>query len=171
MDPAVAPGGVLPGQPQYQLHRPRGQGWPARTALLGIRPSASNQVSMPSQQGLGLHEEPTPASLWHKPTQPSQDRPVRWPQSRTLDLTTQDRDLVSEHDDLDRQFVLFAPAKPEQLEYPNEGHIEEGQRHGQSSLALCPQAKSTWTAWMGFSAPTRSMPMMRRPAATASDRR
>jgi len=27
---------------------------------------------------------------------------------------------VSEHDDLDRQFVLFAPAKLEQLEYPNQ---------------------------------------------------
>ena len=27
---------------------------------------------------------------------------------------------MSEHDDLDRQFVLFAPAKLEQLEYPNQ---------------------------------------------------
>ena len=59
-------------------------------------------------------------------------------QSRTLDLATQDRDLVSEHDDLDRQFVLFAPAKPEQLEYPNEGHIEEGQRRRFSQMERDP---------------------------------
>lgn len=115
-------------QPQHQLRCPRGQSWPARTALLGIRPSASNQVSMPSQQRLGLDEEPTPANLGHQLAQAGEDCSVGWPQSRTLDLATQDRDLVSEHDDLDRQFVLFAPAKPEQLEYPNEGHIEEGQR-------------------------------------------
>ena len=68
---------------------------------------------MPAKQRLWLHKESTPTKRLHKPAQPSEDRPVRWPQRRTLDLAAQNRDLVSEHDGLDRQIVLFAPANPE----------------------------------------------------------
>jgi hypothetical protein len=108
--------------------------WSARTALLTIYLSTTNQVPMSAQQRLGLDEEPTSVSLRHEPTQPGQDRPVGWPQSRTLDLATQDRDLVSEHDDLDRQIVLFAPAEPERLEYPNEGHKRKDSAMGNLRL-------------------------------------
>lgn len=45
---------------------------------------------------------------------------------RTLDLPMPDTEFVPEHDDLGRPFVMFAPAKLEQLKYPNEGHTEEG---------------------------------------------
>jgi hypothetical protein len=90
---------------------------------------------MPAQQRLGLDKESTSAGLRYQSTQPGQDRSVHWPRHRTLDLPAQNRQLVTEHDDLDRQVVPVAPAKPEQLEYPNEGHIEKGQRHGQSLLA------------------------------------
>jgi hypothetical protein len=92
---------------------------------------------MPAEQCLWLHEEPNPASLRHEPTQPGQNRSVRWPQSRAFHLAAQNHDLVSEHDDLDGQFVMIAPAKPEHLEHPNESHVEEGQRHGSSSPLLC----------------------------------
>ncbi len=156
VDSPVAPRRVLLGQPQHQLHRASWEVWSARAALLTICPLATDRCPVPAQQRLGFDEEPTPAHLRHQPAQAGKDRPIGWPQSRTLGLATQDRDLVSEHDDLDRQFVLFAPAKSEQLEYPNEGHIEEVQRHDQSSLALYPQRKSRWTAWMRFSAPSGS---------------
>jgi hypothetical protein len=39
MDPAIGPGGVLPGQPRYQLGRARRQSRASRTALLTKRPS------------------------------------------------------------------------------------------------------------------------------------
>jgi hypothetical protein len=50
---------------------------------------------------------------------------------------------------------VFAPSKSEQLEQPDERHVDEGHRHEQSSLALCPPGQSWWTSWMGFWAPTR----------------
>ena len=61
-------------------------------------------------------EEPIPADLGHQPTQAGEDCSVDWPPSGALNSATQDRDIVSEHDDLDRMSVLFAPVEPEQLE-------------------------------------------------------
>ena len=43
---------------------------------------------------------------------------------------------MTEHDDLDRQFISFAPTPLEQLEHPYEGQVEEGQCHGPSSPQL-----------------------------------
>ena len=57
-------------------------------------------------------EEPIRADLGHQLAQAGEDCSVDWPPSGALNSATQDRDLVSEHDDLDRQFVVFASAKP-----------------------------------------------------------
>jgi hypothetical protein len=48
-------------------------------------------------------------------------RPVR-----TRHLTAQDRHFMTEHDDLGRQFISFAPTLLEQLEHPYEVQAEEG---------------------------------------------
>jgi len=58
-------------------------------------------------------------------------RPVR-----TRHSTAQDRHSMTEHDDLDRQFISFAPTQLEQLEHPCEGQVDEGQCHGPSSPQL-----------------------------------
>jgi hypothetical protein len=57
-------------------------------------------------------EEPIRADLGHQLAQAGEDCSVDWLPSGALNSATQDRDLVSEHDDFDRQFVLFASAKP-----------------------------------------------------------
>jgi len=46
-------------------------------------------------------------------------------------LTTKDRHLVAKHDDFDRQLVLVS-LETQQLEDPQERHIEERQGHGPS---------------------------------------
>jgi len=64
----------------------------------------------------------TPVNLRHQPTRPSEDRTVGWSQRRACYLTTEDQDLLAEHDDLDRQLVPFGTAQPALLKHPHEGH-------------------------------------------------
>jgi hypothetical protein len=58
-------------------------------------------------------------------------------------LAAQDRDLVSEHHDLNGRLVLFGAAEPEQLEHPNEGRVEMGKCHGSPSLLVHPDKVQT----------------------------
>ena len=60
---------------------------------------------------------------------------------------------MTEHDDLDRQFISFAPTQAEQLEHPYEDQIKERQGHHPSSPPAQLGGRSTW---MRFSAPARS---------------
>ena len=92
----------------------------------------SHQISMPPKQGLGLNEEAVPTLSGEEPAQPGEERSVGWPECGSCHLAAQDRDLVSEHDDLDGQLPSATPAKPEQLEHANEGLVEEGERHNPS---------------------------------------
>jgi len=70
LDPAVAPGGVLPGQSTGDRHR---AGRDARsTWAAGIGPFPPDQVPVPAEQGLRLHEEPTSTSSVHESTQPGE---------------------------------------------------------------------------------------------------
>ena len=88
---------------------------------------------MPAEQGLGLDEEPPPAPAAKEPAQPGEQRPVAGSQRRAGHLAAEDRHLVAEHDDFDRQFVVVTPREPEQLEDSDERQVEEGQRHGPAS--------------------------------------
>ena len=81
-------------------------GRPDRSA--GVRPSATHQISMPPQQGLGPDEEPSPTLSPEEPAQPGEQRSVGWPECGACDLAAQNRDLVSEHDDFDGQFLPLA---------------------------------------------------------------
>ena len=56
---------------------------------------------MPSQQGLGLDKEPSTASRRQEPAQSSEDSSVHGPKCRTRHLSSQDRNLVANHDDFD----------------------------------------------------------------------
>ena len=71
---------------------------------------------MPPKQGLGLDEESPRAPATKESTQSGEQRSVRGPQRRSDHLATEDRHLVAEHDDLDRQFVAVTPAQVQQLE-------------------------------------------------------
>ena len=48
-----------------------------RPERCGIGPATSDQVAMPAQQGLGLDEEPPPASATEEAAQSGEQRPVR----------------------------------------------------------------------------------------------
>jgi len=130
------------GEARHPLDRARGYCRPAR-ATPPVRPSAPDQVPMPAKQSFGLHQRSTSANLRHQPAQPGEDHSVGGPQYRTGHLAAQDRDLVSEHHDLNGRFVLFGAAEPEQLEHPNEGRVEIGKCHGSPSLLVNPDKVQT----------------------------
>jgi hypothetical protein len=88
---------------------------------------------MPSQQGLRLNEESSPASSRQKPTQSSEHCSIRWLQGRARYLSAQNGDLMAEHDDLDGQVQSLTTRETDQLKNADEGNVEEGERHAPSS--------------------------------------
>jgi len=101
---------------------------------------------MPTEQGVGLHEEPMELLSGEQSAEAGQERPIRGPQSRAAYLATGDRHLVSEHDDLDGQIGLVGPLSAEDLNRPEEGEIEEGESHGPFSRSHPIGRKSQITA-------------------------
>ena len=84
---------------------------------------------MPTEQRLGLHEEPPSPNGREETAQAREHGPIRWPEGRACDLAAQHRDLVTEDDDLDRQLLLLAKGETDQLEEANERHVEERESH------------------------------------------
>ena len=77
VDAAVAPGRVLPGQPQHQRAELRRHGRPA--TLVRVDPTAPNQVAMPAQQCRRLHEQAPPSRTGSSRTSPaSTARSAQW---------------------------------------------------------------------------------------------
>jgi hypothetical protein len=97
-------------------------------------PSAPDQISVPTEEGLGLYEEPSPTLAVEQSTQPGEQGTIRGPWCRSDDLTAEHGNLVAEHDDLDRQLVAVPLAEAHQLEDPGEGKVEEREGHGPSFI-------------------------------------
>ena len=66
---------------------------------------------MPSEQGVGLDEEPMEFLPANQPAEAGKDRSVLWSQSRAGHLPTKDGHLVSEHDNLDGQIAVVTSAQ------------------------------------------------------------
>jgi hypothetical protein len=96
---------------------------------MGRGPASSHQIPVPTEQRLGLHEEPPSPNGREETAQAREHGPIRWPEGRACDLAAQHRDLVTEDDDLDRQLLLLAKGETGQLEEANERHVEERENH------------------------------------------
>ena len=68
---------------------------------------------MPAEKGLGLDEEPPQAPAAKEPTQSGEQRPVAGPQGGAGHLAAENRNLVTEHDQFDREFFVVTPEEPE----------------------------------------------------------
>ena len=128
LDPAIAPSGVLPCHPKDLRYGASGDARPPWS--VGLGPATTDQMTVPAQQSVGLHEEPSQTSTAKEPTQSSEQRSIGWSPGRASHLTTQDVNLVAEHDDLDRQFFVVMPDQAEQFDDSDEGEVERGQGHG-----------------------------------------
>ena len=131
VDPAIAPCRVLPGQAHHQLHSSYGD--LRATGGLRVGPLATDQLTMPTEQGIGLHEEPMELPSGDQPAEAGKECSIRGPQGRAVHLATEDRHLVTEHDDFDGQIGLVGSSPAEAFDGPEEGEIEKREGHGPCS--------------------------------------
>jgi hypothetical protein len=80
---------------------------------------------MPTEQRIGLDEEPSAPRSGNQPAEAGEERSIRRSQSGSNHLASKDGHLVPEHDDLDSQIALVRPLQTEDLHGPKEGEIEE----------------------------------------------
>jgi hypothetical protein len=97
---------------------------------------------MPTEQGIGLHEEPIELPSGEQSAEVGKECSVRRLQSRAVHLATENRHLVTEHDDLDGQIGDLGPLQSEDLHGPEEGEIEERESHGPCSRSQPLRRKS-----------------------------
>ena len=140
MDPPVAPDGVLLGESEDEGDGARGDRWPARAAMR-VGPPPADEIPVPAKQRVGLDEEVSASVPGEQPCQPGEQCPVRRTQRWPVDLATQHRHLVAQHDHLDRQFVSAPTCEPDQLGNADEQEVEERQGHGAILVADAPELK------------------------------
>jgi hypothetical protein len=109
MGPPIAPAGFLSRQSHNDPNGAGGNGPASR--LVGLGPLVTNQVSVPTELGLGLHEGPASVLTIEWPAQAGEDRSIRRLKGQSGDLTTQDGYLMAEHDILDGQITVVAPTE------------------------------------------------------------
>jgi hypothetical protein len=81
------------------------------------------------QRGRG-DEERRPPRPRQQPRQPRQHRPIGRLQIQPPDLAAQDRDLMPQHEYLDRIGAFAARHQDDQLEYLTQDQVAEQQDHG-----------------------------------------
>ena len=68
---------------------------------MGMGPPAPDELAVPPQQRVRRNEQPLAACGRQQPTRRGKERAVTRAQLRTLDLTTQDRELMAQYEQLD----------------------------------------------------------------------
>ena len=124
----TTPGRVVPGQPQHQLAHLSRDRWTTRTPPR-IGPPPRDQVAMPAQQGGRGDEECWPPRPRQQPRQPGQHRPVGRFQIQPAHPPTEYRDLVPQHEHLDRVGVPTASQQDHQLQCLPKNQVAERQDH------------------------------------------
>jgi hypothetical protein len=119
VDPPVAPGLVLPGEPQYYRPHLAVRGWsPGPATPRQVPPPAVDDVAMPAQDGARSDEQPHPGQPAgrHRPGEQRQPRPVqpRQPGARLRPLTLGDSELMAQHQDLGVLPPRLPARQPEQ---------------------------------------------------------
>jgi hypothetical protein len=85
---------------------------------------------VPPEQGVGLDEEAMTLHSREHLAETSEQGSVSRLKSRTVDLSSEDCNLVSEHEYLYSQISCIAALETEELQGADEGEIEEGESHG-----------------------------------------
>ena len=117
VNPAVAPAGVLTGQPEDQGPDVPAGGWPAGLAAHGPGgPAAADDIAVPPQDGVWADQQPqpVPAGFRYHGEQSRQECPVRPVQPRVARLPSlQYGELVAQEQDLCGLPSLLTPGEPQ----------------------------------------------------------
>jgi hypothetical protein len=80
-----------------------------------LPPSPGDKVSVPAQQGGRLDDEAPETLVEEQSRQPSQHRSVSGLQYRSVDLASEHRHFMSQHDDFDGEILVPTKDEPDQL--------------------------------------------------------
>ena len=128
VDATVAPSRVL----LRQAHDERGGSLrDARTTGTAVRigPALRDKGPVPAQQSFWSDEEAPESPTGQQMCEPRHHRPVGRLQRRSVDLASEDRHLVAQHDDLDGEIRVTATDQSDELQDAAERPVEEREGH------------------------------------------
>ncbi len=160
VDAAVAPSRVLLRQAEDECGRSLRDGRSTGPAVR-IRPALGDEVPVPTQLGCRLDEEVPESPAGEQTCEPRQNRSVGRLQCRSVDLASEDRHLVAQHDDLDGEIRVTATAQSDELQDTAERPVEE--REGHRWTLAAPESRRQSPACdtrMGLSARTPCRPSL-----------
>ena len=132
VDASVAPGGVLAGHLEYQRADRLWGGWAAWLSSR-VGPAAGDELGVPAQQG-SRGDEPNPAQRGgEQSAQRAEDGAVDPVHRRVGVASTQDGDLVTEHQDLDVLGCIRASEQRQPAQQTGEEQIGESEGHSRRS--------------------------------------
>jgi hypothetical protein len=132
VDASVAPGGVLAGHLEYQRADRLWGGWAAWLSSR-VGPAAGDELGVPAQQG-SRGDEPNPAQRGgEQSAQRAEDGAVDPVHRRAGVASTQDGDLVTEHQDLDVLGCIRASEQRQPAQQTGEEQIGESEGHSRRS--------------------------------------
>jgi hypothetical protein len=138
VDPPVTPGRVLTRAPKHEL-AVRGTGTRSAGRRAPVRPTARQKLAVPAADRLRPNEQAPPAIARKGPAQSAEHDSVGDRATRPGDLAAEHRQLVAQHQDLDRLPVVRSATQNEQLHEPPERPVDEGGDH----LSIVPAATGT----------------------------
>ena len=94
---------------------------------------------MPTQQGCRLDEEVPESPAGEQTCEPRQNRSVGRLQCRSVDLASEDRHLVAQHDDLDGEIRVTATDQSDELQDTAERPVEG--REGHRWMLAAPESR------------------------------
>ena len=122
--PPIAPGRVLLRQPEHEGGGPLGDGRSTRPAVW-VGPALGDEVAVPAQEGCRLDEEVRVTLAGEQSCQPGQHRSICRLKRRSVDLASEDRHLMTQDHDLDREVRISAANESDELKGAAERPIEE----------------------------------------------
>ncbi len=128
-DPRVPPARVLAGEAQDQGRDVRTDGRPTPPPS-GVRPAPGHQATMPAQQGLGPDDEAGPASPREQARGRGEKDPVGIGQFGPGHLPAQDRELMTQHDDLKIRRAIRPKGQRHQSEEASGEDVQQPGQHG-----------------------------------------
>jgi len=127
LDSAVSPSRVLPGQVQDQVADLLCDGRASSPARVG--PFPFDQTTVPGEQGAGRHDPMSPQALRQQSCQCSEHTAVGPIRLRAGDLTSQYRDLMPQHQNLQILRAATTAEQREPGEHARHGEVYEAEEH------------------------------------------
>ncbi len=128
LNPPIAPEGILPSQPEdYVLQLSRDRGPAAAGSLAEGSPAPARQLAMPAQEG-GRREEQ--AGRRQVAADGGQDQAITRGQFRTLDLATEDGQLMTQGQELEFALLLRFSSHQEEGDQEAQARIDGSVEHG-----------------------------------------